>query len=671
MKYVDVIIDNKSEQTDNFFTYGCTDEDVQVGQKVYVTFGKGNKLRDAYVFHVKTELENEIKGLKYIESLDPLVCLNQEIVDTCIFMKKRYLCKMIDAVKCFTPSGTSSKRGKKRIPYNCEKGESKTINALTNEQEEALKTILPAIEKRRHERFLIHGVTSSGKTEVYMRVIDRCISEGRTAIMLVPEISLTKQIIERFFGRFGAENIAVLHSKLSYGERYDEWMRIRNGQVKIVIGARSAVFAPMTNIGAIILDEEHETSYKSDMTPKYDTAEIGLIRAKASNGILILGSATPSVSSYQRAEEGIYRLITMKERYNKVPMPAVEIVDMRAELLSGNRSIFSDALYQSMKECLEVGKQAILFLNRRGYSTFVSCRECGYVMKCDECNIALTYHKEEGEAVCHYCGRSKKIPAVCPECGSKYIKYFGTGTEKVEEAIKELFEDAVVDRFDLDTIKKKGSIDRILGNFQKGRTDILIGTQLVAKGLDFENVGLVGVVSADVTLNIPDFRSAEKTFQLITQAAGRAGRGTKQGNVVIQSYTPSHYAIASAAEQNFNKFYNTEIEIRKNMGYPPYCDFIQVLFSSEEEGAAMDGAKLAEMTLRKLMGSADKENIFKPAPAPLYKMSGTFRYNMLIKCPKGKRNTYSRYLEIIKKEALKDKKKKYNISVDINPYSFM
>mgnify|MGYP001024674945 FL=1 len=673
MKYIDVIIDNKSKHTDSFFTYACSDDKVREGQKVYVPFGKGNKIRTAYVFCVKDELspESDPEKIKSAESLDTEICLTREMLDTALFMTRRYLCKTIEAVSCFTPAGSPSKRGKKRVPYAGEEGERGAEKLLTEEQQRALAEILPYVKQKKHGLFLLHGVTGSGKTEVYMRVIAECVKRERTAIMLVPEISLTKQIIERFFGRFGTENIAVLHSRLAAGERYDEWMRIRRGDVKIVIGARSAVFAPLENIGAVILDEEHESSYKSDMAPKYDTAEIAIKRAKAYGGIVIAGSATPSVNTYKRAEEGIYHIINIKERYNKIKLPLVETVDMRKELAAGNKSVFSGKLHREIASSLENGRQVILFLNRRGYSTFISCRECGYVMKCPDCGISMVYHKNENKVVCHYCGRQENVPALCPDCGSRYIKYFGMGTEKLEEETAAAFPNAKTARLDLDTISRKGSIDRILNDFEDRKTDILIGTQIVAKGLDFANVGLVGIISADISLNIPDFRSAEKTFQLITQAAGRAGRGEERGHVIVQTYSPEHYAVTAAAAHDYEAFYRTEIKMRKLLGYPPYADMMQIVVSSAEESDAQAGANLTEALLRRALGDREALNLMGNRPAPIGKASGRYRYHMILKCPKGKRPLYTSFIDAVQRQIIADKKNKFNIYVDINPYSFM
>lgn len=670
MKYIDVVIDNKSEHTDVLYTYGCENDEIKVGQKVYVPFARGNKIREAYVFNVQDTPDKEYSNLKYTESEDEDICLNREIIDTCIWMKRRYLCKYIDAVKCFTPAGSKSKRGKERNPYKNAEGEAISVDTLTGEQQTAVAAVTAALDQRMHERFLLHGVTGSGKTEVYMRAAQRALELGRQVIMLVPEISLTTQVIDRFIGRFGPERIAVLHSKLSPGERYDEWMRIKTSQVDIVIGARSAVFAPLDDIGLILLDEEHETTYKSDMTPKYDTVEVAIKRLQAHKGVLVCGSATPSVATSYRADQGIYKKLVLTERYNKVALPDVEVVDMRQELRNGNKSIISQSLYNEIGKSLEKGQQIILFLNRRGYSTFISCRECGKVLECPDCGISLTYHKESGSARCHYCGHETAAPKVCPECGSKYIRYFGTGTEKVEETIREMFGEAVVERLDLDTVKKKGSIEKLLGRFRKGKIDILIGTQLVAKGLDFRNVGLVGIISADVTLHIPDFRSPERTFQLITQAAGRAGRGDKKGRVIIQSYTPDNYAVQKAAMQDYAAFYEEEVQLRQFMEYPPYSDLFQIVFSSEKEYAAKNGAEKWYRDILEMLDEDEHHFVFRPQPAPMNKIKETYRFSMLIKCPMGKRRDYTEVLENIR-EKNKEKKSMYNVTVDINPYSFV
>ena len=676
MKYANLVIDNKSDQTDQLYTYGVKD-DAKIGSKVYVPFARSRNLREAYVVETDEHSGDGLgKRLRYIEKVDDDVSLSEEMIRTALWMKKRYICRLIDAVNCFTPVGEKARRGQRKNPFAEEKGEPSSVKELTLQQAQILQRIGEAAKAKKHRRFLLHGVTGSGKTEIYIRAAQQVLEQGRNVIVLVPEIALTGQIIDRFIGRFGSGKVAVLHSKLSLGERYDQWKKVRDGcdgDGQIVIGARSAVFAPLENIGLIVIDEEHETTYKSDHTPKYDTVEVALKRVqdKDNNGILLLGSATPSVVSYQRAQEGIYELLELTERYNKVVLPEVSIVDMREELKRGNRSIISSELCSKMKDTLEAGRQVILFLNRRGYSTFVSCRECGYVARCPGCGLSLTYHKTGGQAVCHYCGYHEPAPNKCPECGSKYIRYFGSGTEKLEEAISDLFPEYAAERLDLDTVKRKGELTRKLKAFRSGKTRILIGTQIIAKGLDFRNVGLSGIVSADVSLNIPDFRSPERTFQLITQAAGRAGRGDSQGHVVIQTYSPEHYAVAFASQHDYKGFFETEKQLRAYMGYPPYSDLFQIVFTAKREDAAKDGAESWYKRIRGRMAREDQEMVFPPQQAYLGKIKDIYRYSMLIKCPQGRRAEYSRIVAAVREEDIEKKKKDYTAIVDINPYSFI
>lgn len=676
MKYANLVIDNKSDQTDQLYTYGVKDV-AKIGSKVYVPFAKSRNLREAYVVETDEHSGDGLgKRLRYIEKVDDDVSLSEEMIRTALWMKKRYICRLIDAVNCFTPVGEKARRGQRKNPFAEEKGEPSSVKELTLQQAQILKRIGEAAKAKKHMRFLLHGVTGSGKTEIYIRAAQQVLEQGRNVIVLVPEIALTGQIIDRFIGRFGSGKVAVLHSKLSLGERYDQWKKVRDGcdgDGQIVIGARSAVFAPLENIGLIVIDEEHETTYKSDHTPKYDTIEVALKRVqdKDNNGILLLGSATPSVVSYQRAQEGIYELLELTERYNKVVLPEISIVDMREELKRGNRSIISSELCSKMKDTLEAGRQVILFLNRRGYSTFVSCRECGYVARCPGCGLSLTYHKAGGQAVCHYCGYHEPAPNKCPECGSKYIRYFGSGTEKLEEAVSDLFPEYAAERLDLDTVKRKGELTRKLKAFRSGKTQILIGTQIIAKGLDFRNVGLSGIVSADVSLNIPDFRSPERTFQLITQAAGRAGRGDSQGHVVIQTYSPEHYAVAFASQHDYKGFFETEKQLRAYMGYPPYSDLFQIVFTAKREDVAKDGAESWYKRIRGRMAREDQEMVFPPQQAYLGKIKDIYRYSMLIKCPQGRRAEYSRIVAAVREEDIEKKKKDYTAIVDINPYSFI
>lgn len=669
MMYINAAINNKSKYTDSLFTYKASDC-IETGDLVIVPFGKNNKEKTAVVCEIAVEPDCPEEKIKEIACIKEKGFLTEEMVKTALWMKQRYGIKYHDAFRCFIPGGKPPKPGKEKIPYKDVESSYTEPEKLTQEQQQACDTISEALHSGRQESFLIHGVTSSGKTQVYMEAIAEALNMGRSSIMLVPEISLTKQIIENFAGRFGKNNVAVLHSKLTPRERHDEWRRIRRGEAKIVIGARMAVFAPLEKIGVIVMDEEHEASYKADMTPKYDTVDIAMKRLVYHKGVLILGSATPSVASYFRARQGIYKLITLTERYNRTPLPMISVADMRKELKEGNTTIFSRELYSSMEEELKSGGQVILLQNRRGYSNFVSCRECGKAMKCPKCGISLTYHKTRSALVCHYCGRTFPLPDKCPDCGSRYIRHFGVGTEQVEEAVKKHFPDASVDRLDIDSLKTRRDLDRILGDFGKKKTDILIGTQLAAKGLDFDNVGLVGIIAADMGLNIPDYRSAERTYQLITQAAGRAGRGLKQGKVVIQTYEPDNYAIRCAAGNDYDRFYNIETNNRKIMDYPPFTDLIMVNFTAADEKQAAECLRNCRKYIQELQneyGRLKSAAMLSPRTAVNFKGEDKRLY-MLIKCPKGERNKYVFYLESFKKKLINEGIA-CSMDLDINPYS--
>ena len=507
-----------------------------------------------------------------------------------------------------------------------------TLNAA---QLSAVEAITRAMEAK-SGTLLLHGVTGSGKTEVYMHAIERCLAAGRQAIMLVPEISLTPQTVGLFQERF-SDGIAVLHSRLSAGERFDEWRRIRLGKARVAVGARSAVFAPMQNVGLIIVDEEHEGSYQSETVPRYNALDVATYRAKQFGAPLLLGSATPSLLSYYRALSGRYQLLELPERVQNRPLPVVEVIDMRQEFQAGNNGIFSGKLAQYLSECLEKGQQAMLFINRRGYSTFVSCRNCGYVVMCDDCDLSMTYHKGENRLRCHFCGSVKPQPTVCPACGKPFIKYFGVGTEQVEEALHELFPKAVTLRMDTDTIRTKDTMQQMLGAFARGEAQFLVGTQMIAKGHDFPNVTLVGVVAADATLLIPDYRSTERTFQLLTQVAGRAGRDESPGKVVIQTYTPAHPAIRYAREHDYKSFYHYELEQRKKAVFPPFSLFVRILFSSDDEATLHTGVSAyAEQLKRALDERLGKEGekdilLYSASPAPIKRKQRAYRYQILIK----------------------------------------
>ena len=522
--------------------------------------------------------------------------------------------------------------------------------------------------KTNSNKFLIHGVTGSGKTEIYMKLVSLMIEENKESIIFVPEISLTPQMVERFKGRFG-KDIAVFHSRLSDGERYDEWIRIKNKKVKVAVGARSAIFLPFSNLGLIVIDEEHEGSYKSDVSPKYNAIDIGMIKSDLENCKLVLGSATPSLETYNKCLKGDIDLITINSRADNAKLPQISIVDMREELQNGNKSMFSRKLLVNIEECLKKKEQIILFLNRRGHSTFVSCRKCGYVFKCDDCDIALTYHSESKKLVCHYCGKTKNSISVCPKCNSKYVKYFGVGTEKIEQEIKKIFPIARTLRMDYDTTRHKDAYENIYNDFKNNRADILIGTQMVAKGLDFKNVTLVGVIAADLSLNLPDFRAAERTFQLISQVSGRAGRGAKEGNVIVQTYNPESFAIKTAASNDYLAFYNNEIKIREIMDYPPFNNLLLINFSCKNEDELIKNSQNIGVILKDKLKEHKDITMLGPCPCTISKIKEMYRWQIILK---GKINI--KLAEKIKKDIHEILKLAYNdirLSMDINPNSLL
>lgn len=512
-----------------------------------------------------------------------------------------------------------------RNPY--EQAEYYKKPELTLDQKSAIDEILNKASVGRNIT-LIQGVTGCGKTEIYLNLVERVLKSGGGAIVLVPEISLTPQTMERFMGRFG-DVVAIIHSRLSEGERFDQWRRIKKGLVKVVVGARSAVFSPVSNLKLIIIDEEHEYSYKSEMSPRYDTREVAAYRTGYTGGLLVMGSATPSLESYYKASIGEYNLIRINHRIGNRALPIVNIVDMREEIKSGNKLPFSRELINKMEENLKRGYQTILFLNRRGYSTFVSCRSCGYVCKCSNCDATLTYHMSTRRMTCHYCGFEYDVPRVCPSCGSRYIKYFGAGTEKIEQEIKKLFPQARVLRMDMDTTRKKGEHERIYNEFKEGNGDILIGTQMISKGMDFKNVTLVGIIAADTILNLPDFRAPERTFQLITQVSGRAGRGETAGSVIAQTYDPDHYSIVYAARQDYEGFFKKEIDIRKRLNNPPFSDIIYVVLYSENESELIQACGRLKVSMQRFKGH-DSE-MLGPAPCHVVKVKKCYRWHMSFK----------------------------------------
>ena len=499
---------------------------------------------------------------------------------------------------------------------------------LNPEQKEACEAVVGAIGKE-HPPFLLQGITGSGKTEVYLQIIQGALDMGKTAIVLVPEISLTPQMTERFIARFG-DKVAILHSGLSNGEKYDEWRKVERGEAQVVVGARSAIFAPLKDIGVIIIDEEHEASYKQDSNPRYHARDVAILRAQYNQAALVLGSATPSLESRARAGKGVYQHLRLTKRANPLAsVPQVQLIDFRDYIGQNETSNFTPPLIEAIRDRLDKKEQVVLMLNRRGYSSFVMCRECGTVDTCPNCDISLTLHMNTKTMNCHYCGFSKEIPHVCPNCQSRSIRYYGTGTQKAYDELAELFQEARILRMDVDTTRKKGSHQALLEQFGNGEADILLGTQMIAKGLDFPNVTLVGVLNADTALNLPDFRSSERTFQLLTQVAGRAGRAEKAGQVLIQSYNPQHYAIRFAKDQDYEGFYAYEMGIRRQLGYPPYYFTIGITLSHKKEEEVLRRAYEVMEILRS--GLSDASIILGPTPKPIARTHNLYHYQILIK----------------------------------------
>lgn len=694
MSYAGIIVNSTSVKLDRIFTYKIPDNmdgKIDIGRRVKIPFGLSNRLIDGFVVRIykNTDLKGKIKSIHEICDDFPLFTeKNLLIIEK---MRKKYLATYIECIKLFIPNGIfKGVRHKKQVvlykgselegrfkkePYlgiynivanqegiytknslrdKCGVSlspintmikhrfiltEKKTVERYDNNSYRAYsKKVLNSEQKRAFQAvihsnsriFLLHGVTGSGKTEIYMQIAEKVMQQGKECIILVPEISLTPQMVERFKGRFG-KDISVFHSRLSIGERYDEWMRIKKGLVKVAIGARSAIFLPFSHVGLIIVDEEHEESYKSDVSPKYNAREIGEMMCREYDCRMILGSATPSVETYSRCRKGEIELVKIENRADGAYMPEIEIVDMRDELLCGNKSMFSRRLHDLMAERFERNEQVILFLNRRGFSTFVSCRKCGYIFKCSNCDISLTYHRGMKKLVCHYCGSRHDVPKVCPKCGSRYVKYFGVGTEKVEQLLKSEFPSVKTLRMDFDTTRLKNSYKNIYNVFKEHKADVLIGTQMVAKGLDFKDVTLVGVIAADLSLNLPDFRSAERTYQLMTQVSGRAGRGNKKGNVVIQTYNPDNYSIKCSAENDYDGFYEKEMTIRQEMQYPPFSDILLINISSKNENILIKNIQNVGVFLNNMLGKDDKIKILGPCPCVISKIKELFRWQIIIK----------------------------------------
>ena len=726
--YAEVIINSEALEIDRPFTYKVPEEfnnEIKIGQIVKVPFGKGNKTSEGFILNLKNDdnIKFKTKNIAAILVKDPVI--DEDDINLIEFLREKTLCKYIDAFRLLIPVGImkGAKAKKKRVivlknedlsniknpdgykkiieffktnsgkytkselinehsisqyklnklienevlsieeesvfRYNDRVYNKDSAKTLTIEQENIIREYINSDDKM----FLLKGVTGSGKTEVYMKLVERVLLEGKSAIILVPEIALTPQMIERFKGRFGV-NVALFHSKLSDGERFDEWFRVKEGKSKVIVGARSAIFLPAKNLGLIIIDEEHENTYKSEQNPKYQTKEVAEYLSELKGCKVILGSATPSIETYYRALTGEMKLLELNSRVDNKPMPPMKVIDMRNELKGGNKSLFSRELFIAIQERLKRKEQIILFLNRRGFSTFVSCRSCGYVFKCDECDISMTYHKN-GLLICHYCGKTKREPRECPKCHSKYVKFFGAGTQRVEEEVKKYFNNAGILRMDVDTTRDKHSYERIYNTFKNGEADILIGTQMVSKGLDFKNVTLVGILAADMSINIPDYRAAERTFQIITQVAGRAGRGDKQGEVLIQTYTPQHYSLQYAVNYDYEGFYEKEFTVRAMMKYPPFGKLLLINGTSKKEDLLKNFMHKITMMIKPLVENCLDIEILGPIPCMISKVKENYRWQIVIK------GEFDSYFSKNIKEILYDENKNvYNdirISMDINP----
>lgn len=534
-------------------------------------------------------------------------------------------------------------------------------------QRQALHQICIPLQANQHAVYLLHGVTGSGKTEVYLQSIQQCLRLGKQSIVLVPEISLTPQMVERFKGRFG-DRVAVMHSRLSDGERYDEWRKIQRGKVDVAIGARSAIFAPFSNIGLIVLDEEHESSYKQEESPRYNARDVAIQRAKQHGAVVVLGSATPSLESFYKAKTKQFGYIAMQERIGGIQMPPVKIVDMREELKAGNRTMFSRSLHEALVQRLERQEQAVILLNRRGFSTFVMCRACGYTAECPHCDIALTYHRHSHNLRCHYCGYAEREPTQCPECESPHIRFFGTGTQRVEEELMKHFPNMRVIRMDVDTTGTKGAHEKWLEKFKRHEADVLLGTQMVAKGLDFPKVTLVGVIAADTMLNLPDFRAAERTFQLLTQVAGRAGRHHLPGEVVVQTYIPDHYSIMHASKHDYHHFVQEELALREGRNYPPYCRMALITFSHHTVPPLMKAGGY----LRNLIVQMNENyTVYGPVAAPIPRKKDRYRFQCIVKFPHEDERALSLLNEVFLQFQAAVHRQKITVSIDIDPQMLM
>lgn len=627
MLYANVIINISHEAVDRPFTYIIPEsmkDDIHPGTRVMVPFGGGNKETMAYVVMITEFPQVPIAKLKEISS----VVLTQDATDSkmielALYIKEQYGSTMINALKTVLPTKKTYRAKKAVVTETDEVSDTVTLNSA---QQAIVDDFISEYDAGIRNTYLLHGVTGSGKTEVYIELIRHVVSKGYQAIVLIPEIGLSFQTKERFKRYFG-DRVSIMNSTLAAGERYDHSMKARRGEIDVIIGPRSALFTPFSKVGIIIIDEEHESTYKSENMPRYHAREVALKLASMHGASVMLGSATPSIDSYYHAKNGDYKLYELKERALGGEMATTEVVDLRKELKEGNRSIFSRALAAKMRDRLNKGEQIMLFLNRRGYAGFVSCRACGEVIKCPHCDVSLSEHKSIGKMVCHYCGYETVIPKICPKCKSKYISSFRAGTEQIEAEVKKQFPEARTLRMDADTTKRKDSYEKILTTFGKGEADVLIGTQMIVKGHDFPKVTLVGIIAADLSLCSGDYRAGERTFDLITQASGRAGRGDMAGEVVIQTYQPEQYSIMHAANQDYEGFYEEEILYRDISGYPPVREILAILITGKDE----DDTYLESRKLALIADESRDVTVIGPSKAGIGKIGDMHRYVFYVK----------------------------------------
>jgi primosomal protein N' (replication factor Y) len=646
--YAEVSLAKTSRGIDKLYHYSVPAElkgVIKVGHQVRVPFGFRKEIGYVVGFVDKPEV-SKVKDI--IEIISPYPLFSEKSVKLVRWLAGYYCSFFITALRLAMPPGVKKSEVRKRVKATKpvskpEAGDSAEQRAtgidtgigsvteftglkLTMEQETALNKIKQAIDQNKLEKFLLYGITGSGKTEIYLQAIAHLLAKGKSSIVMVPEISLTPQLVQRFRDRF-QDHIALLHSELTEKQRRAEWERAASGQARIVLGTRSAVFAPVSNLGLIVLDEEYEVTYKSEKSPRYHAREVAIKLAELNNAVVVMGSATPSIETYYKAETGEYQKLVLPKRIDDRPLPPVELIDMRQELKNGNFSILSERLREELRQTLERGEQAILFMNRLGYFTFVMCRECGLTIECPRCSVSLVYHSGDFRLHCSRCGYSTDAPVICPRCQSTSIKYFGTGTQRIEDEVAKVFPAARILRYDRNTVAKRGSHEAFFAAFAEGKADVLIGTQMVTKGLDVAKVTLVGAVSADTALNIPDFRSAEHTFQLLTQVAGRAGRHHLPGKVIIQSYNPEHYAIQAAAKHDYEMFYRQELKHRQELDYPPFTKLISLLIS----GAAQNKVAKVADDIAGFLNRRLSQGILGPAPAAITRLRGDWRYRILLK----------------------------------------